>query len=302
MKYLMIGLGLLISWQAAYAGETTSALQPLDFVFFTDVHAREEWGTPLALERAARAINACHPAFAIAGGDLITDGFQTGEEKIQPRWDVYMQMHHAITAPVYVVIGNHDLVGALPEDGSQPLPDPRAMFKKQFNLEQTYRSFTTHGYHFILLDSPQLTTSNQYGYEGRIDPVQMEWIKEDLRQLSAGTPIILVTHLPLLTVFHHVTDAAEKIPVRGMIMNSDEVLELFNGHQLLLVLQGHTHAREAIQWRGTWFLTGGAICAKWWRGPWYGTQEGFLNIKLNANNVEWDYIEYEWEARRPTNK
>jgi hypothetical protein len=49
----------------------------LRLVFFTDIHARTEWETPQAMARAAKAINACKPDLVIAGGDLITDGFQS---------------------------------------------------------------------------------------------------------------------------------------------------------------------------------------------------------------------------------
>ena len=48
----------------------------LRFAFFTDVHARVEWQTPEAMAMAARAINARAPDLVIAGGDLITEGFE----------------------------------------------------------------------------------------------------------------------------------------------------------------------------------------------------------------------------------
>ncbi|NCC52677.1 MAG: hypothetical protein EOM20_15865 [Spartobacteria bacterium] len=299
MKKWIIGLGLALAWPGVVGCAAEREATSLDFVFFTDVHARPQWDTPEALRKAARVINDCHPAFVIAGGDLITDGFQAAVGTTGPFWDAYMHLHNGITSPVHVVMGNHDLVGARPSDGSPPAGDPRALFGETFGLEQTYRSFDTGGYHFILLNSPQLTTANPYGYEGRIDSAQLAWLKEDLRQVAPETPIILVTHFPLLTAFYQAVDGADTIPVRGMVMNNDEVLELFARHHLLLVLQGHTHAFEAIQWRGSWFLTGGAICAKWWRGPWLGTEEGFLNIRLRGDTVTWNYIDYGWDARRP---
>ena len=80
------------------------------------------------------------------------------------------------------------------------------------------------------------------------------------------------------------------------------MLEAFKDHNLMLVLQGHLHARELLRWHDTTFITGGAICAKWWRGNWYGTEEGFNLITLRDGRVEWDYIDYGWEARRPSNR
>jgi hypothetical protein len=68
------------------------------------------------------------------------------------------------------------------------------------------------------------------------------------------------------------------------------------------VLQGHTHIDELIRWRGISFITGGAVCAKWWRGPWYGTEEGFGVVDLSGRHADWEYIDYGWEARRPSDQ
>ena len=87
----------------------------LRLVFYTDVHARTEWETPVALTRATEAINAQKADLIIAGGDLITDGFQSSADRVAPRWDAYMKMHREIKGDLYPVIGNHDLVAAVPE-------------------------------------------------------------------------------------------------------------------------------------------------------------------------------------------
>ena len=83
------------------------------------------------------------------------------------------------------------------------------------------------------------------------------------------------------------------------MVNNVEVLELFKEHNLILVLQGHLHVNELMRWRETTFITGGAVCARWWRGPNLGTEEGFGVVTLSEDHVEWEYIEYGWEARRP---
>ena len=67
------------------------------------------------------------------------------------------------------------------------------------------------------------------------------------------------------------------------------------------MLQGHLHAKELIRWRDTTFITGGAICGKWWRGDWFGTREGFNVVTLDGDRVHWEYVEYGWTARRPPN-
>ncbi len=271
-------------------------------VFYTDVHARTEWDTPKAMALAADFINARKSDVVVAGGDLITDGFEFSESKIVPRWDAYMKMHRAIKADIYPVMGNNDMTAAIPVDGTPVADNPRKVFLERMGLEKTRYSFDIVGYHFIVLDSTRIT-GGKYLYQGFIDFSQQEWLKEDLSTVSKNTPVIIVTHIPLMTSFYSAVEGATfAAPPNRVIVNNCEVLKVLENHNLILVLQGHLHVNEMIRWRGATFITGGAICGKWWRGNWYGTEEGFYDITLTGNHVECSYIDYGWEARRPSNK
>ena len=272
------------------------------FVFYTDVHARTEWDTPLAMARAADAINAAQPDFVIGGGDLITDGFQNSASMVAPRWDAYMAMHQAIKADIYPAIGNHDLVAAIPEDGSAPASDPRAVYLDRLGLDRSWYSFDVAGYRFFVLDSIQVS-DDEFKYHGHVSSEQITWLQEVLSRTPGHMPLVIVLHIPLLTAFYQATKGATygARPNR-VVTNNMEVLELFRNHNLMLVLQGHLHVSERLLWRGTTFITGGAICARWWRGPWHGTEEGFNVITLQDNRIEWEYIDYGWESRRPQNR
>jgi 3',5'-cyclic-AMP phosphodiesterase len=270
--------------------------------FYTDVHARTEWDTPKAMALAADAINSRKSDIVVAGGDLITDGFQSSAAKVEPRWDAYMKMHRAIKADVYPAIGNHDLVAVIPEDGTPAADNPRAEFLDRMGLGQTYYSFTAVGYHFIFLDAIQISR-DEYPYQGMVWPEQLAWLKKDLSAVSKDMPIVMVTHMPLLSAFYNVSEGAtSSAPPNRVVVNNCEVLKVMENHNLILVLQGHLHVNEMIRWRGTTFITGGAICGKWWRGNWYGTEEGFYDIMLTGDHVECSYVDYGWEARRPLNK
>jgi 3',5'-cyclic AMP phosphodiesterase CpdA len=271
----------------------------LRFAFFTDVHARTEWQTPLGMMAAAEAINARNPELIVAGGDLITDGFQSGAKVVEHRWDAYLEMHRSMRAPVEAVIGNHDLVAAIPEDGSPASPDPREIFRTRLGLSRSYRSFEADGYHFFLLDSI-FVTGGELKYEGRVDEAQLEWLRGEVEKLDPEAPIVLATHIPLVTAMYQVTEgAATSARANRVVVNNREVLEIFDRHNLLLVLQGHLHVDEMIRWRGTTFITGGAVCGKWWRGSWHGTPEGFGVVTLKRGRVEWEYHSYGWVAKRP---
>ena len=271
----------------------------LKVAFYTDVHARTEWDTPEAMRWAAQAINAQDPDLVIAGGDLITDGFNLTSEAVRPRWDAYMEMHRAIRGRVEAAIGNHDLVAARPADGSPASADPRREFLDRMGLERTWRSFDFGGYHFVLLDALRVT-GDELEYEGFVGADQLEWLASDLAALEPGTPVVAVTHMPLRTGFFQATEGATAAAPRNrVVVNSREVLKVFDGCDLVAVLQGHLHVNELLEWQGCKFITGGAVSGKWWRGAWHGTREGFGVLTLEGRHVGWEYIEYGWEARRP---
>ena len=300
-KYLLAALAVAVAscnTQAVLA-EKGPVERELSLVFFSDVHARTEWGTPEAMARAAAAINVQQPDLIIAGGDLITDGFQSSAAFVESRWDAYMTMHNALEAPVRPVMGNHDLVAAHPEDGTQPSADPRGVFRERMGVDRTYYSFDMNGYHFIVLDSVQVG-GFKMKYQGMVGVEQLKWVADDLSRLSADQPIIVALHLPLLTSFYQATEGATiAAPAGRVVVNNRDVLDLFKGHNLLLVLQGHLHASESIYRNGTTFITTGAISGQWWRGPWKGSEEGFTVVTLKGNEIDWEYIPYDWEARRP---
>jgi len=293
----MLGWPNTLSW----AIEPADATQSIKIIFYTDIHTRVEWDTPEAVMQAAAAMNAHKPDLVLCGGDMITDGYQSSAEQVASRWEAYRKMHAAIQPEPDFILGNHDLVGVEPEDGTPPAEDPRADVKKQMNITETYRSFDQHGYHFILLDSVQVTKDDGK-YRGYIDEAQMDWLKRDVTATDSSTPIVLMTHMPLLTGFYQMTDGVEAaVPPNRGVVNNLEVLSVFEGHRLLLVLQGHLHVNEMMRWRDTTFITGGAVCGKWWRGDWHGTGEGYGVIQLHPDRVDWEYHTYGWTARRPAN-
>ena len=69
-------------------------------------------------------------------------------------------------------------------------------------------------------------------------------------------------------------------PAGRVVVNNRDVIDLFKEHNLLLVLQAHMHASESLFWKGTTYITNGAVSGQWWRGPWKGFEEGFTVITL----------------------
>ena len=290
-----LGFPMRASWATPGGPRET-----LRLTYFTDIHARTEWDVPEAMALAARKINGTEGDLVICGGDCITDGFQSGREAVIPRWKAYQEsLAKQLKVPARTAMGNHDLVGAIPEDGSQPEKDPRAMFREEMGVKTTYASFSAGAYHVVMLD-PFRITNDEWKYHGFVDEVQMKWLRGDLEKIRAGTPIVLVCHMPLLTSFFQATAGQGKIgPPNRVVTNNVEVLEAFAKHRLHLVLQGHLHVNEILRWRNTTFITGGAISGKWWRGEYHGTREGFGVVTMKKDKIDWEYRVLGWEPKRP---
>jgi len=283
----LLGFPEATSWAA-----TGTPKRRLRLVFFTDVHALPNDNVRTALTRAAKAINAEHPELVIGGGDLIYDGFEVAAAAAQPQWDAYTAFQGSLRAPVEAVLGNHDLVAVRPADGSGPSADPRSVFRQELGLDRTWRVVDAEGYRFFLLDSVEIS-DDELMYHGGISPQQLAWLGSELERTDPDTPLVVVTHIPLLSTIPQATKGAiTPLQANHLVVDNREVLELFADRNLLLVLQGHLHAEEIVQWRGTTFITGGAICGDKWRGPKYGTPEGFGVVTLRPDRVDWQYKSY----------
>ena len=292
------GAWACLGWPARAILPIGGSGRRLRLVFLTDVHARLEWGVPRALERVGAAVRAQEPEVVVAGGDLITEGFDRTADQVSARWDLYLSFQRSLGTDVFAAIGNHDLVGADPPDAVAE-PDPRREFRERMGIARTYYGVTLAGYRFLFLDPVQVTR-DRFRYHGRIPPEQLDWLREEVASLHFDTPVVVVSHMPLLTAFYQATRrGTAAAPPNRVVENGKEVLALFRGRNLVLVLQGHLHVNEMVRWRGVTFITGGAVCGKWWRGAWYGTREGFGVLLLEGERIDWRYVAYGWEARRP---
>ena len=84
--------------------------------------------------------------------------------------DLYQKTERSLDGiPIHHVIGNHDVFGRDPASNitlTDPLYGKKA-FEQAFKTK-TYRSFDQAGYHFILLDSIQITPTGPFGPAGSI--------------------------------------------------------------------------------------------------------------------------------------
>lgn len=278
-----------------------AAQESFTFLFLTDSHIQPELdaakGTDMAFKKA-RGIKA---DFVIQGGDHVFDSLAVPTARALSLFDLYVKTEQDLGMKVHHTIGNHDVVGIFPASGVSPT-DPlygKKVFADRFG--KPYYSFDHKGHHFIVLDS--IGVSSDRSYEGRIDDEQKQWLASDLTALPSGTPVIVSVHIPLVTAFYsYVPVPAKPEAHHGLsVANADEVIKLFEGHNVLGVLQGHTHINERVEWHGVPYITSGAISGNWWKGTRMGTPEGFTVVTVADGKLSTRYETYGFKSVDPQN-
>jgi Icc protein len=290
--------GLTIS-PAGYA-EPEHRPESFDFIFLTDTHIQPELDAANGCAMCFKKIRSTVKAdFAIQGGDHIFDGLAVSRQRAMSLFDLYAGTEQDLGLKVYHTLGNHDVFGASPKS-AVGTTDPgygKQMFKDR--VGSTYYSFDHKGYHFIVLDSIQITPDRNY--KTAVDAEQLTWLKKDLVAQAPGTPAIVVIHAPLLSGAVAASFPGAAASNQLVVTNAGEVIPLFDGHNVLAVLQGHLHINEVDTFKGIPYVTCGAVSGNWWHGTHAGTPEGYTIVSLRNGKATWRYETYGFKSVDPQN-
>ncbi len=170
-------------------GSADAASTDFSFVQISDSHLGFDKPanphTTATLQLALSHIEALpmKPAFMIHTGD-ITHLSRPGQ------FDTCGQLMGATRLMTYTVPGEHDI---LEDDGKSYLN----RYGKGTKGDGWY-SFDANGIHFIGL----VNVVNLQGKGlGNLGHDQLEWLEDDVQHLSASTPIVVMAHVPLWTVY-----------------------------------------------------------------------------------------------------
>jgi 3',5'-cyclic AMP phosphodiesterase CpdA len=116
------------------------------------------------------------------------------------------------------------------------------MYKRYFG--NPYYSFDHKGWHFIVLESIIDAGNN---YKGYIDSTQVEWLKRDLEKIDRTAPVVVSTHIPLLTTYGQISKGATAPNDEELVVvNALDILNMLAEYNIKLILQGHVHLIEYI--------------------------------------------------------
>ncbi|HVW77899.1 MAG TPA: metallophosphoesterase [Alloacidobacterium sp.] len=294
------GLTKFVPSQLSAEAKPTKA-EDFTFLFITDTHLQPELDAAKGCDMCFKKARTIQSDFAIQGGDHVFDSLAVSRERATSLFDLYGKTEQDLGMKLYHTIGNHDCLGVYTSSGV-PTSDPlygKKIFEDRFG--KTYYSFDHKGVHFIVLDSIGIT--NDRAYEGRVDTEQLRWLASDLEALPSQAPIIVSTHIPLVTAFDsYVPEPATAPKHHGTsVANAYEVIALFEGHNVLGVLQGHTHINETVTWKGVPYITSGAVSGNWWKGTRMGTPEGFTVVDVRNGKLTTRYETYGFKSVDPQN-
>jgi len=212
--------------------------------------------------------------FIINGGDAIMDALEADKEKTKTQFGIFQSiLKNDNSLPVYHCIGNHDVWGWFIKENK---PDQDRLYGKvwvveEFNMPRRYYSFTKDRWHFIVLDSTQLNPAG--GYIAKLDPEQLDWFQQELKQVPTDKFICIVSHIPILSIcaglYFDRTETNGDIKIQRNLMHSD----FFSLKKILLqypnikvCISGHIHLQDELDYLGIKYYCNGAISGNWWKG------------------------------------
>lgn len=273
--------------------------QDFDFLFVTDVHIEPELDASKGAALAFRKMHGERADFAIQGGDHVYDALAVPPQRSKSLFDLYAKTEQELGMKVHHTIGNHDCFGVYPASGVAPSDPSYGKRYYEEHMGKTYYSFDHKGVHFVVLDSIGITADR--AYEGRIDAAQLAWLAKDLEAKKQGMPVVVTTHIPLVTAADAYLPPAVTPPAHhGLsVINAYEVLPLLEKHDVVGVLQGHNHLNETVEWHGIPYMTRGAVCGNWWKGTRLGTPEGYTVMSWRGGKLSARYETYGFQVVAP---
>lgn len=241
---------------------------------FTFIHASDTHISEASLDRMEKfekIVDSVKPDLVIITGDLVRDALRVPETEAKRLYELFSQEIKRIKAPVWYVPGNHEIFGI--ERHLSLVSQQHPLYgRKMYHhyLGPDYYSFNYGGIHFIGLNSVEF---EDLWYYGRIDSIQLEWLKKDVATVSSSTPIVTFQHIPFFSGGFSMMPFEEDGPGRSLVRehgslqyrhivsNAQDVFVIMKDHNYPLALAGHYHFQQKFFFEGlsTRFEQTGAV-------------------------------------------
>lgn len=228
----------IIGYSVLYSNKDSISRPHYDFIVVGD----SEGPGPLApFIKATRSLDT---NTIVAVGDI----FQPATPKTFAKLDRIFKKYLRSDISFIPVIGNHDV-----EEGHLNTDAGRERFNAYFGIPTA-----SMGYRFIDRDQYCFVVLNTYlrGYENRLDPDQLQWLKNTLDITYQETPT-----KPVFILMHHIVHYVGHHP---HLKNADEFKSIIHAYpNVRAVFQGHEHlyhhmSATTLNHTINYYITGGA--------------------------------------------
>jgi 3',5'-cyclic AMP phosphodiesterase CpdA len=320
------GMAAGLALPGAARAQDTQRRRVLRFAHVTDTHITPKRKSPEAVAQMFAHINALPdaPAFILHTGDIIMDAMAATRDKTAEQWALWKQATAANKLPIEYGLGNHDIWGwnfAAAGATGKESDYGKQWACNELGLAGPYRTFDRAGVRFIMLDSisPYLTG----GYIAKIDEAQFDWLKQTLANTPADMPVIIASHVPIVSVAVYNWSGSDKpttqpttqpqnvgrlfVPARGDVVLQGNLVHsdwrrlktLFAQHKnVRAALSGHLHLIDRCESNGVSYLCNGAASAGWWGGIHMDECDfGYTVVDVYEDGgIEREYVGYGWKA------
>lgn len=307
----MLGLGAAaaLGWPALRALGAEAAAggrkRVLRIAHLTDMHVQPEKqageGLAACLHHVQRQKDA--PDVIFTGGDTVMDSIEQDEARTKLQWELWQRVMKAeCSLPVKSCLGNHDAWGL--NKKKSKTTGTEALYGKKwaqevFGLARPYYSFDQAGWHIVVLDS---TFPQEAGYTAKLDEEQFGWLGDDLKGVSPKTPILVMSHIPILAACTFFDGDNEKsgnwqVPGAWMHIDARRIKDLFRQYpNVRACISGHIHLVDRVDYLGVTYYCNGAVCGGWWNGDHQECTTGYGMVNLyDDGSHDCAYVPYEWK-------
>ncbi|PWK79593.1 3',5'-cyclic AMP phosphodiesterase CpdA [Mucilaginibacter oryzae] len=269
----------------------------LRIAHITDVHLKDKFNAPARFTKCLHHLQQQTPKvdLVLNGGDVVFDMNKENISTINDQWKLMHKiMKDECSLPVNYCLGNHDIWWYEDDKG-------QALYGKKYSMDQLqlakpYYSMLKGGWKIIVLDSVHLDIDNTW-YIGKLGDEQMNWLSDELKATDANMPVMVMSHIPILTALLMIEDdIVNKWTMLGGDMHTDtaKIINLFYQHpNVKLCLSGHLHMRDKVIYNNVTYLCNGAVSGAWWEGNRRETAPGYGLIDLYADGTfNESYVNY----------
>ncbi|MCE9620013.1 MAG: metallophosphoesterase [Planctomycetes bacterium] len=276
----------------------------------TDMHIQPELGADRGVAQCLHQTQSLEakPDLILTGGDGVMDVFEAKAARASDLKKMFTSTFaKECGIPARHTIGNHDIFGWNKKSSGTTGAESdwgKKYAAEMYGLPNRFYSFDQGGWHFVMLDSVQ--PQGEGSYTAFCDDEQTEWLVKDLKGRPAGSPVLVVSHIPIMSLTPITYGKARPQEARGTdyplsasAMHSDcaALHKLFAANGVKLCLSGHMHLLDRCSTDGVTYICDGAVSANWWKGPLQGVSEGFGVIDLYSDgSFEHEYKTYGWKA------